>query len=110
MPLRTPRRQSCERRRLAMSILADTGPVWMAPDFVGLLEDDDPEVRFQAARGLRRLTGETQGLEPGDWKNDRSELGEAVSEWKSWWQSHRPSWPVPPPATWEIAPDGQAGR
>lgn len=93
-----------QRRQLAMTILADTGPAWVVPDFIGLLEDGDAEIRVQAALGLARLTGETHGYEADAWRADAAVRSDAVAVWKSWWQSNRATWPVPPAATWEVVP------
>ncbi len=84
------------RRRLAMKILADTAPVWMVPDLIGLLEDNDPEVRHHTAHGLARLTGETQGLSPEDWKADRETWATGLNQWQTWWQQNRFRCAAPP--------------
>src|SRR5690606_40114537 len=88
--------QEPDRRHTAMDILADTAPIWMVPDLVALLEDDDPAIRVASARGLARLTGTDQGKAPEKWAADPTELTAAVSQWRQWWQQHRFACPTPP--------------
>jgi ferric-dicitrate binding protein FerR (iron transport regulator) len=89
-------RQEPERRHKAVGILADTAPIWMVPDLIALLEDDDPALRIAAARGLTRLTGTDHGLSPELWEGDPVERTAAVSQWRQWWQQHRSACPAPP--------------
>lgn len=89
-------RQEPVRRRTAMHILTDTAPIWMLPDLIALLEDEDAQVRVAAARGLTRLTGQRQGLEPEQWAGERAELSAGLARWQQWWQEHRYACPAPP--------------
>jgi hypothetical protein len=84
------------RRQTAMRIVADTAPIWMAPDLIALLEDADPEVRSLAAEGLARLTRETHGLSPDDWRGDRERWQPGVASWQAWWARHGTSCSLPP--------------
>ena len=68
----------------------------MVPDLINLLEDNDPEVRHHTARGLARLTGETQGLSPDDWKADRETWATGLTQWQTWWQQNRFRYSAPP--------------
>jgi len=92
------------KRQLAMRIIADTTPIWTVPDLIALLTDSDPDVRSSAARGLSRLTGETQGLAPEDWAGDPAELSEAVARWQTWWQQHRFTCPPAPESVSSSSP------
>jgi ferric-dicitrate binding protein FerR (iron transport regulator) len=75
-------------RITAAKILADLAQPWSIPDLIGMLDDPDPDVRFYAARGLQRLTGETQGVEPEKWrKQSRDELTAARQKWQAWLQA-----------------------
>ena len=82
-------RNDPSRRLVAMRIISDTAPVWIVPDLVSLLEDDEPEVRTLAARALTRITGETQGLAAEAWQSDRPQWIDGVRRWRDWWQQHR---------------------
>jgi hypothetical protein len=88
--------QDIERRHKAVSILADTAPIWMVPDLISLLEDDDAALRIAAARGLTRLTGTDQGIAVELWEGDPVERTAAISQWRQWWQHHRLACPAPP--------------
>lgn len=72
-----------------MRILKDVAPIWMLPELIALLEDDDPAVRSNAAQALTRLTGETQGFEFNVWQSDRSQWSGGVLAWNEWWRQHR---------------------
>lgn len=85
------------RRRTAMAILADTAPIWMVPDLIEMLEDDDPDIRVDAARGLTRLTGTNHGLEPETWGTETAHLTGITEQWRQWWQRHRFACPTAPP-------------
>ena len=87
------------QRRVAMLIIADTAPIWMVPDLIDLLKDDDAEVRYLAASGLSRLTGEDRGSRPEDWRNSKEVLADQLSDWQHWWQQNRFSFPKPPVST-----------
>uniref|UniRef100_A0A7C2NW19 Zf-HC2 domain-containing protein n=1 Tax=Schlesneria paludicola TaxID=360056 RepID=A0A7C2NW19_9PLAN len=88
--------QDRDRRQTAMRILADTAPIWMVPDLIALLEDDDSQVRGSAAAALARLTRETQGLTPEDWQADRVRWSAGIAAWQDWWTRHGASCTLPP--------------
>jgi anti-sigma factor RsiW len=101
-----PSRHEPDRRHGAMDILADTAPIWMAPDLISLLEDDDPAIRVAAARGLNRLTGTNHGVALEQWDGEPAERAAAVSQWRQWWQQHRFACSPPPanlPSPWDQA-------
>lgn len=85
-----------ERRRTAMQILADVVPIWMVPDLIELLNDADGDIRAQAAEALTRLTGETQGLSPADWRSEQFVGNDQISAWRNWWIGRGPSCSLPP--------------
>jgi len=86
-----------ERRHTATRILADTAPIWMAPELIALLSDSDSVVRTNAAHALARLTGQTQGLGDDDWISDTPRRAQAVAAWSNWWQRESVAC-TPPPA------------
>ena len=85
-----------QRRQKAAQILADVAPAWMTPELIELLADDDPAVRISAARGLQRLTGQTQGMTPESWGDPNQDLTAGVDQWRAWWKSERQVYPAPP--------------
>lgn len=74
-------------RRKVMTIAADTAASGSVPELVGLLEDADAEVRRLAAEALARVTGETLGRTPGQWR-DATDAA-AVARWRAWWRANR---------------------
>jgi ferric-dicitrate binding protein FerR (iron transport regulator) len=99
-----PSRQDVERRHTAINVLADTAPIWLAPDLIALLEDDDPVVRVASARGLARLSGSDLGFPAEEWDADPADLAAGVAAWNQWWLQHRFACVAPPAAatpTWD---------
>jgi hypothetical protein len=69
-------------------------PRWI-PDMIALLTDANADVRFQAARGLSRVTGRDQGLKVEAWKTDPCESCEgAYKKWLEWWTANRDRYPT----------------
>jgi hypothetical protein len=91
----SPSADEREQRHKAMRIVADLAPSWTVGDLIGLLDDDDDEVRFQAAAALRRLTGQSHGREPQAWKSPRTDCTPTVAIWQTWWTKNRIRYPVP---------------
>jgi len=86
------------KRQIAARILADLAQPWSIKDLIGLLNDDDGEIRMQAAAALRRLTAQTQGLEPPQWRNaSASSLRQARDRWQKWWAENQFRCPTEPP-------------
>ena len=81
------------RRGSAMSIVADLAPSLVIEDLISLLKDESPEVRYQAAGALFRLTGETLERSPDDWRKPLSECQETIETWSAWWQTNRGRFP-----------------
>jgi ferric-dicitrate binding protein FerR (iron transport regulator) len=85
------------RRQMAARILADVAQPWSIKDLIGLLKDDDREVRSQAAAGLRRLTGRTFGLDPPAWRTaPQTACDGARASWEKWWGENAFRCPDPP--------------
>lgn len=83
-----------DRRLLAAKILADLAPKWAVRDLIELLQDRDRKVCSHAARGLERLTGETQGLTADEWESQPAESSaRAFEKWLSWWEENKSKYP-----------------
>ena len=83
------------RRNQAMRILADVAPSWAISDLIGLLSDQDPEVRFLAASALQRLTAQNQGRVPEQWCESLASCTDAIERWNSWWEENSQRYPAP---------------
>lgn len=88
--LNTTREKPEEPRRIvAARIVADVAQPRRIGELVVLLEDQNPEVRYHAARGLERLTGRDQGLTAEAWKADSAEVRDAAyQKWREWWTAN----------------------
>jgi ferric-dicitrate binding protein FerR (iron transport regulator) len=85
------------KRHIAANILADLAQPWSIPDLIKLLHDKDGHVRYQAARGLQRLTRETLNHPPAEWRDQPPEMVEALyKQWQEWWRDHRHLYPAAP--------------
>lgn len=83
------------RRERAASLLADLVDRDTVGRLVDLLADENPIVRYHAARGLTRVSGETFGMAPEDWKNLTTHECRIASEtWRRWVRN--PQLPQPP--------------
>jgi hypothetical protein len=82
------------KRAAAARIVADVAqPRWI-PDLIDWLADADPQVRFHAALGLRRLTSQDQGLTPEQWRDEPADTTlAALHAWQDWWQTHHDRYP-----------------
>ncbi|HMC87939.1 MAG TPA: FecR domain-containing protein [Gemmataceae bacterium] len=89
-----------DRRIMAMRIVADLAPASSVSDLIELLGDRDPEIRYYAALGLKRLTHETLGHEPKEWRNRQlTALNSAREQWRRWWEKNKQDYPeMPQPA------------
>jgi hypothetical protein len=83
------------QRHTAMRILADLAPTWIIADLVRLLSDGDPEIRFSAATALTRLTGNDQGREPKQWRDDLKACEPTIELWRAWWRQEQNRFPPP---------------
>ena len=82
------------RRASAMSIVADLAPTILISELLPLLRDESPEVRYQTAKALFRLTSETQGRSPDDWRNPVAPSDAAIEAWSTWWDRNRDRYPA----------------
>ncbi|MBX3442297.1 MAG: zf-HC2 domain-containing protein [Planctomyces sp.] len=73
-----------DQRLAAANVIRRTAPASTIPDLVELLEDVEPEVRVAAAEALQRLTGETHGVPPEDWRTLGPAQRRAVAAWRKW--------------------------
>jgi len=81
------------RRNHAMQILADVAPSWAVAELIGLLSDEDPEIRFLAATALKRLTAQNQGRTPEQWRESLENCAVAIDRWNSWWKENSQRYP-----------------
>ncbi len=92
------------QRATAARIVADVAqPRWIA-DLIALLTDAGADVRFHAARGLERLTGRNQGIQPVAWQSQPwASCESAYEKWRKWWDANRDQYAstreVPQPAS-----------
>jgi hypothetical protein len=78
------------RRVVAARLLADLAPPKTIPDLIGLLSDENGQVRFYIAQTLTRLTGETQGRTPDAWRSDSLPTCEPTHRtWQAWWDENK---------------------
>lgn len=82
------------RRNKAMQILADMAQPWSIPDLIPMLDDDSADVRYHAARALRRLAGTDLNITPENWR-DRRDRG-LIRKWDEWWATNRHRYPRSP--------------
>ncbi len=93
--IQSERSQANQRKRqMAAKIVADLAEGRSIPDLIRLLADRDRQVRYQAARGLRRLTGETLGREPEAWRDQSWQSSQQTrNQWADWWQENKHRYP-----------------
>lgn len=85
--------QSNRSRRLkAMSVVADVSPTWNVKNLIGLLSDDDAEVRVLAAGALQRLTGEASGSSEV-WREQPTVGAGQTKAWDNWWDNNGDRFP-----------------
>lgn len=78
------------KRERAARILADVATYDTIPLLVQLLEDPQPDVRYESARGLERLTGRNFGLANSAWRDaPRAACGPALNKWQQWLDTKR---------------------
>ena len=82
-------------RATAARIVADVAESRWIADLIALLTDANGDVRFQAARGLERLTGRDQGRRPESWQSESWGACEsAYDKWLAWWKANRDRYPA----------------
>jgi hypothetical protein len=83
------------QRATAARIVADVAESRWIPDVIALLTDASANVRFQAARGLERMTGRDQGSQPAAWQSGPwSACQEPYQKWVEWWAANRDRYPA----------------
>jgi hypothetical protein len=94
--LKSPRsRGRTQERQRAARILADLAQTWSIPDLITLLKDEDPEVRFQAAQALNRLTHQDQGCPAQGWRSSpRPTILANAKRWEKWWAENKQRYPA----------------
>ena len=56
--------------------------------------DGDKEIRYNAAKALKRLTQQTFGRQPEDWRKLPVSLcKDARRDWDGWWQQNKHRYP-----------------
>jgi hypothetical protein len=79
---------------VAARILADLAQPWSIPDLIALLGDNDKEIRYHAAKALKRLTQQTFGRQPEDWRKlPPFACEEARRNRQAWWQENQQRYP-----------------
>jgi hypothetical protein len=91
------------KRHQAARILTEMAQPWSIPQMIELLNDNDGEVRFYAARALVRLANQTMGKNPDDWR--REKFVNSIAEWDKWWQAHKDRYPGGPMSPTPVAPE-----
>jgi hypothetical protein len=82
------------RRTKAMQILGDMAQPWSIPDLIPMLDDDSADVRYHAARALRRLAGTDLNISPENWRDRRDP--KLVKSWDNWWATNKHRYPRSP--------------
>jgi len=97
------------RRVTAARILSDVAQPWSIPELIALLADRDADVRYYAALGLKRLTAQTQGRSPEEWRDlPVAQTRENYQRWQTWWEKNKNRYPAGPMNTPGPGPDIKA--
>lgn len=93
--LESSRSQGDETKRLrAASIVADVAQPRSIPLLIELLADENPQVRYHAARGLERLTTRDHGRPPEAWQTENwASCAPTYQAWQEWWEANRGRYP-----------------
>ena len=82
------------KRTEAAQIVADVATPRDIPDLLGLLNDENGDVRAAAATALQRLTGQTLDRPPQKWRDDSLFLCQPTQQaWQHWWQLNHNNFP-----------------
>jgi ferric-dicitrate binding protein FerR (iron transport regulator) len=100
--IQSPRSAANPRQRVtAARIVADVAQPRSIPELIGLLADNDPQVRSHTAEGLHRLTGRDQGMPANAWQQPWTTCAPTHRLWQDWWQRNKGRYPLvaPTPAS-----------
>ena len=82
------------KRREAARIVGDVATTWAIPELINLLADTDGDVRYAAATALQRLTGQSQGRRPEEWRDQGlMACTPTVDKWHGWWEQNKSRFP-----------------
>jgi len=82
------------KRREAARIVADVATTWAIPELINLLSDNDGEVRYAAAKALQRLTGQSLGRRPEEWRDQSlMSCNNTIAQWHAWWEQNKSHFP-----------------
>jgi hypothetical protein len=82
------------KRREAARIVGDVATSWAIPELINLLADDDGDVRYSAAKALQRLTGQSLGRRPEEWRDQTwMACTPSIDQWHGWWNQNKTRFP-----------------
>jgi hypothetical protein len=82
------------KRREAARIVGDVATTWAIPELINLLADADGDVRYSAAVALQRLTGQSLGRRPEQWRDQTWLTCEpSINQWHGWWAQNKGKFP-----------------
>jgi ferric-dicitrate binding protein FerR (iron transport regulator) len=82
------------KRREAARIVGDVATTWAIPELINLLADNDGDVRYAAASALQRLTGQSLGRRPEQWRDQTwMTCAPTIDQWHGWWDQNKQQFP-----------------
>jgi len=82
------------KRREAARIISDVATTWAIPELINLLADNDGDVRYSAALALQRLTGQSLGRPPEQWRDQTwMTCAPSINQWHNWWEQNKAKFP-----------------
>jgi ferric-dicitrate binding protein FerR (iron transport regulator) len=82
------------KRREAARIIGDVATTWAIPELINLLADTDGDVRYSAASALQRLTGQSLGRRPEQWRDQTwMTCAPTIDQWHGWWDKNKEKFP-----------------
>ncbi len=91
-------RKEQHKRITAARLFARVARSWSIHDLIVLLGDEEPDIRFFAAKALGRITDGVleDEIKPTDWRDLPQEKREdALKKWHNWWEEHKGFYPSP---------------
>jgi HEAT repeat protein len=93
------------KRREAARIVGDVATTWAIPELINLLGDADGDVRYPAAVALQRLTSQSLGRRPEEWRDQPlATCAPTVNKWRDWWEKNKDRFPGVDPNAVREAP------